>query len=160
MSLDTLSTLWKVGGIPLVMIACCFLLLRFVGGRMIKAFDHMGARVETHTTQITTSHMDAMRELANSVTQSTAANVQAITLLTDRVSRMEGVVAGLGIAALGESRAAAEWQDEGPTPIERPYPIIPMRHDKSAPVPRVAIPPTRPTTYHQRPATEPGKQKK
>lgn len=160
MSVDSLITAAKIGGIPLVCLVLLFLLAKFVGGRFVKTLDQVAARSEAHALQITLSVTTAMREIANSVTQSATANVHALSMLTDRVSRMEGVVAGLGLAAVREHRAAAhEWDDEGVTPLE-----VPAVRDKSKPVQRIALipsPPPRPgTVYSHRPATEPGKEKK
>ena len=152
MSIDGLVTLFKVGGLTLVLIGCIYLLLRFSVNRFVKTLDDVAKRSEQHAIQITAATTTAMREIANSVTQSSAATVQAITLLTDRVSRMEGVVAGLGLAAVQHARDAREWDDEGPTPVERP-PASPNRV-LQIPAPRGQY------TQHARPPTERGKEKK
>lgn len=150
---QALGDLWKVGGLPLVVLFLAFFLLRFIGNRAVKALDGLSARIEHHAAMTSTSVTTAMREIANSVTSSAAANVQAMASLTDRVSRMEGVVAGLGLAALQEVRGdAADWADEGPTPVERPGLIARDR----IPLPKV----TKPSgPYHMRPSTDVGRKK-
>lgn len=152
-AVDWLLRLWDKGGVALVMIVLCYLLLRFVGNRFVSAIDGMSkAQKESATT------------IAESIQASTSANVAALGKLTERVSRIEGKVEILGSLAVhrggGQAPSVLEIyedfeQDETPIhPIEKYEPqSVPI-----TPAPRKTATPAKGYAIHNpRAATNKGK---
>lgn len=137
-AVDWLLKLWDKGGVALVMIVLCYLLLRFVGKRFVSAMDGM-AKAQT----------ESAMTIATSITTSSAANVVALGKLTERVSRIEGKVEILGSLAVqrgGGQPPSLFEQDETPIhPIERYEPqAVPVQ---IPPVPRKTATPAKGVPY-------------
>lgn len=139
-------------------------LLFFVGKRFVAAVDAMSANAQ---------------KVANAVNESSAAQIRAFSALTDRVSRVEGTIHALGLAALGMrpgsngdqpaqsqtahvrsviAEHAADAEEYGDTPIQEvPEPTKPAIPSVVKRKPQPTPPKGSPYAIHNRAATQRGK---
>lgn len=151
---DVVLRLWDKGGVPLLLLVGLFLIAKFGAARFVRALDNV-AKVQG----------ESITAIAAAVTTSSAAQVQALGGLTERVSRMEGQVVTLGQLAVRAAEPPQEshryamaavvevFDEEGATPIS-----VPIPEPQAFPVPKRSNTPAKGTGYavHARAGTKGG----